>query len=405
MTIGRVSSGMLYDMGAGNITAGNSSIFALQEKLSTGKRINAPSDDPVGAAQVSLIKDRKAVNDSYLTGIAAANTQVSTAANQISTAVGTLQTLMELAVQARNGAYKASDLASLGDAAKGAFDQLLATANAQDGQGSYIFSGSKNQTKPFQFDGANYTYQGDQTPVFVRTGSADVAQTAWSGVAVFQSALQADGNATASAAPGNQGNAFVADVRAQNASSYAGGAFTVSYAASPTDGKLTQTITDASSAIVAGPTTYEPGMSANFGGVHLEMNGTPQPGDTFTVGPAKKINLLDVAGQFVDLLRNAGSRSKSELANGLAEAGRSLSNGMDNLLTNQSLMGAQLAALDTKQSAVESDSLDLETQRSNIEDLDYAKGITDLQRQKTALEASMQSFTSIASLSLFNFLR
>jgi len=39
-----------------------------------------------------------------------------------------------------------------------------------------------------------------------------------------------------------------------------------------------------------------------------------------------------------------------------------------------------------------------------LQDLDYAKAITDLTRQKTMLEAAQMSFTKIQGLSLFNYM-
>ena len=52
------------------------------------------------------------------------------------------------------------------------------------------------------------------------------------------------------------------------------------------------------------------------------------------------------------------------------------------------------------------DSLDLQYQQtlSNLQDLDYAKAITDLTRNQTSLEAAQLSFSRISQLSLFNYL-
>jgi len=41
---------------------------------------------------------------------------------------------------------------------------------------------------------------------------------------------------------------------------------------------------------------------------------------------------------------------------------------------------------------------------SNLQDLDYAKAISDLTRNQTALQAAQQSFVKISQLSLFNYL-
>jgi flagellar hook-associated protein 3 FlgL len=41
---------------------------------------------------------------------------------------------------------------------------------------------------------------------------------------------------------------------------------------------------------------------------------------------------------------------------------------------------------------------------SDLQDLDYAKAISDLTRKQTDLEAAQQSFIRISQLSLFNYL-
>jgi flagellar hook-associated protein 3 FlgL len=41
---------------------------------------------------------------------------------------------------------------------------------------------------------------------------------------------------------------------------------------------------------------------------------------------------------------------------------------------------------------------------SRLQDLDYAKAISDFTLQKTYLEAAQQSFVKISGLSLFNYL-
>mgnify|MGYP006370921975 FL=1 len=49
-------------------------------------------------------------------------------------------------------------------------------------------------------------------------------------------------------------------------------------------------------------------------------------------------------------------------------------------------------------------SLQYQQTLSNLQDLDYAKAISDLTRKQTDLEAAQQSFMRISQLSLFNYL-
>ena len=54
--------------------------------------------------------------------------------------------------------------------------------------------------------------------------------------------------------------------------------------------------------------------------------------------------------------------------------------------------------------ASQADSTDITASVSNIEDLDYAQGITDLQNQQTIYEATLKSASLITGLSLVDYL-
>ena len=49
-------------------------------------------------------------------------------------------------------------------------------------------------------------------------------------------------------------------------------------------------------------------------------------------------------------------------------------------------------------------SLQYQQNLSDLQDLDYAKAISDLTRKQVDLEAAQQSFSRISQLSLFNYL-
>lgn len=66
--------------------------------------------------------------------------------------------------------------------------------------------------------------------------------------------------------------------------------------------------------------------------------------------------------------------------------------------SDQKLVQSQLDVLDQTQ-------LRLKTTLSEVEDLDYAEAVTRMQKELTALEAAMGSFSKMSSLSLFDYLR
>jgi flagellar hook-associated protein 3 FlgL len=77
---------------------------------------------------------------------------------------------------------------------------------------------------------------------------------------------------------------------------------------------------------------------------------------------------------------------------------------MKNVLRVQSSVGARLNAIDVQTSANSNAVLQMQTTKSNIDSLDIAKAISNLNLQMTSLQAAQQSYVKIQGLSLFNFL-
>ena len=66
--------------------------------------------------------------------------------------------------------------------------------------------------------------------------------------------------------------------------------------------------------------------------------------------------------------------------------------------------GARLNAVDDLGNINADMAVTLETQLSEIRDLDYAEAVARMNRQLTALQASQQSYAKLSQLSLFNYL-
>lgn len=100
-----------------------------------------------------------------------------------------------------------------------------------------------------------------------------------------------------------------------------------------------------------------------------------------------------------------GSLTGVGLATAVSDAKGNLTKASDNLLVFRTGIGTRMQELDSMGSL--NSSLDIQYQQtlSNLQDLDYAKAITDLTRQQTNLQAAQLSFTKINQLSLFDYIR
>jgi len=77
---------------------------------------------------------------------------------------------------------------------------------------------------------------------------------------------------------------------------------------------------------------------------------------------------------------------------------------MDNVYSARTRVGTRLNVIEQQRQINESGKFSQQTLLSQIEDLDYASAITQLNLQAVGLEAAQQSYVRIQGLSLFNFL-
>jgi flagellar hook-associated protein 3 FlgL len=71
----------------------------------------------------------------------------------------------------------------------------------------------------------------------------------------------------------------------------------------------------------------------------------------------------------------------------------------------QASVGTDMNVVDLQTTIVQDTTLNLQTNLSNLEDLDYATAITQMSKQMLALEAAQSSFAKISQLSLFNYIK
>ncbi len=118
--------------------------------LATGSRINKPSDDPAGAAQMVSNTAQSAQADGFLRSITSVTGLLHTADSTLSSVVTALQRAISLGVQGANGTLSDSDRADVAAELSGIQQQLLSLANTPY-QGEFIFSGTST-SQPFVAD-------------------------------------------------------------------------------------------------------------------------------------------------------------------------------------------------------------------------------------------------------------
>ena len=124
-------------------------ISKYHENLSSGKKVNYPSDDAVIATRASNISSRIREIEQYKRNVEHVSNVINSY-DSISQEISAIyQRLRELLVQAANGTNSQDERNAIADEIEGIMDHLAAIANTQIG-GEYIFGGVKTDEPPVQ---------------------------------------------------------------------------------------------------------------------------------------------------------------------------------------------------------------------------------------------------------------
>ncbi len=145
----RVTPGMLNGQIAGDLQAALAALARQQHRLSTGRRIEVPSDDPAGVAQALALRSRQAATEQFRKNVAEAR------ARHLS-ADAALQSIAEVVTRAREAAVQgASDTSDalarrdLGSQVDQLLEELVTLANSRGQQGEYLFGGQESTVAPY----------------------------------------------------------------------------------------------------------------------------------------------------------------------------------------------------------------------------------------------------------------
>jgi flagellar hook-associated protein 3 FlgL len=190
----RIGTLQLFRQGVNAILDQQTRVAGTQLQLASGKRINNPSDDPIGAAQLVGLSESLKVTEQYQKNIDHARSRLELEDAALGSVGNALQRARELAVQGLNDTNGAQDRAAIAQEIRQLTDEVLGLANRKDGAGEYLFAGFQGQNAPFSHDGSgNFSYAGDQGQRQVQVGPARQVADGDSGLDVFMKVPAAGG--------------------------------------------------------------------------------------------------------------------------------------------------------------------------------------------------------------------
>ncbi len=154
-------------------------------------------------------------------------------------------------------------------------------------------------------------------------------------------------------------------------------------------------------------------VTANPGGGYTFATDAPAAvptGATQSVVPGDSASRLYSTAGGGDILSTISALSAALRGGGDVSAiagstGDTLQASNDQVASVQASLGARAARVDLQTSDLKNVAVDREATRSSLEDTDVTTAITELQKTMTILSATQASFTKLAQLSLFDYLR
>lgn len=159
----RVSSLYLYNAMMSQMSINSAQVSKLQEQLSTQKRVNVPSDDPVTASRlVQLSREQSAIKQ-YQSNISRLSGALSVQESHITALSNQVLSVSDKLKLANNSSLSQKDLAGYGAELGSMLDSLVATMNSKNENGSYLFSGTMTDSKTVTLDASGqYVFGGNE---------------------------------------------------------------------------------------------------------------------------------------------------------------------------------------------------------------------------------------------------
>ena len=186
----RISSKTTYDAIKYQLARTAADLVKANEIVTSGKRINKLSDDPIGLVQVLSLRESLSNMEQLSRNVSTARTWLDGGETALDSAKDLITDMKTLALQMANGTVGADERAAAAAQVEGTLEQIVSLANTQV-SGQYIFAGTRTDTKPFDIllDGSGnptgVSYAGNDTLFAIKIGKTTNLEVGQDGEGVF----------------------------------------------------------------------------------------------------------------------------------------------------------------------------------------------------------------------------
>lgn len=412
----RISSSQMYQNAINTLLQQQAQINELSNKMSHGKKVEKPSDDPIAATKIINLKKELANIDNYLRNGEIVTEKLSLQEIHLNEITNILQRVRELHIQASNDTLSSSNRVAIQHEVKEQLQALLSIANSKDANGNYLYAGFQSQVVPYQKSAnGSYIYQGDSGQRELRISSAITIPMSNTAQDIFANYKQGNGyfKVSSNAIP-NVGTAVVSEAIVNDPGQYISDNYTINFVTNGQGELAYEVIGNASGLLIPTSPSISPqdapkyieGQAINFNGIHLKIEGEPVAGDSFLINPSEGENIFNSLHKMMDYLAApfSSSSQKANIQNQANQVLQEIDAALANVSNIRTGLGIRLNSVETAKDLNDGLILHNKSALSALEDLDLTDAVIKLNAATAALQASQLSFTKVQNLSIFNYL-
>jgi len=386
-----------------SIQQSEQTLAAALKQVSTGLRVNQPSDDPAAAANYVTSLAASANVDQYTKNITALTSQLQTADSALGSVVTSLNTAISLGYQGGTGTASTSDRQAIANQVQGVLNNVVAQANTSY-QGAYVFGGSDTSTAPVVEAATAYTTAATVQPPLTATqpltpGSITTVTDATTGktfiftVTPGETISDLSAAVANAAANGTLSAGTTATLNANNQLVFTSGSSQGIVVAS--NDPVLGAITAVSGSQVANSYAYVGNGNVNNVqvGDSLQVSGN-LPGDQiFTSG-------TNVIGALTGLINALQTGTSTQIQNATA----AVSSALAGVSQQRVPLDNTISQLNSQESYLGQESVTLSTNQNSLVDADLAVAATNLAQAETQNSAVLAAAARVLPQTLLDYL-
>lgn len=156
----RITNGMIHDSYLRNLNNNMGNMVELQTQMSSGKRLNKLSDDPVDAVSVLQYRVKLYKGEQFKENVDIGLTRLEQTESSVMELNELIQSAYETTIEMSNDFMTEEDKTAAAELIGQLRDHVMTIGNAQSGD-KYIFGGFNTNKAPFSLDGSgNLLYNG-----------------------------------------------------------------------------------------------------------------------------------------------------------------------------------------------------------------------------------------------------